>query len=235
MLHAASRVNGMLPESMLRLAHFHHITIASIEILINLFGFSKNSTWVHFILHLVTIYPDLHSFPRASSAFSSLHVAFYCLPDNSHAMTFLGWVARSEDAWDASEREEEREELSCGIWKETRTRELYSATATAAHYWDGPHVEDIEMRKDDVLAAFAINLSGSDNASRFSIRGMTNNFWPSLRIFVPFSLGCIRPRVQLKSDCPRHSCVSAASPCRSSWCQSLQLRPVSALHYSLST
>jgi hypothetical protein len=59
-------------------------------------------------------------------------------------MSFLGRVARSEGAWDASEREEEREELSRGIWKETRTRGLYSATATAARYWDGPHVEDVD-------------------------------------------------------------------------------------------
>jgi hypothetical protein len=60
-------------------------------------------------------------------------------------MTFLGGVARSEDAWDASEREEEREELSRGNWKEARTRGLYSTTATAAHYWDGPQVEDVDI------------------------------------------------------------------------------------------
>jgi hypothetical protein len=56
-------------------------------------------------------------------------------------MSFVGRVARSEDA---SEREEEREELSRGIWKEVRTRGLCSATATAAHYWGGPHVEDVD-------------------------------------------------------------------------------------------
>jgi hypothetical protein len=72
-------------------------------------------------------------------------------------MMFLGRVVHSEDAWDASEREEEREELSRGIWKETRTRRLYSATATAAHCWDGPHVEDAEMRKGGVFSAFAVN------------------------------------------------------------------------------
>lgn len=116
--------------------------------------------------------------------------------------------------------------------KETRTRGLYSTTA---HYWDGPHVEDVEMRKDGVLAAFAINLSGSDDASRFSIRRMTNNFWPSLRTFIPLSLGCIRPRVQLESNGPRHSCVSATSPCRSSLRRSLQLCPVSTVNDSLST
>jgi len=111
-------------------------------------------------------------------------------------------------------------------------RGLFFATATAAPNCDGPHVEDVEIQKDGISAAFAVNPDPTTRTPSKSIRRMTNNFY-SRQLFL--SLGSVRTRVQLKGDYRHHSRVSATSHCRSSWRRYLPPPPISSMSQSLST